>query len=253
VSGWRDLDLELDAWAAAGSMASFWWRDDDAATTTPALDRLLHIADRTRIPLALAVIPALASDDLARRLGPETDAAVLQHGYAHRNHAPDGAKKSELGDDRPVGAILRELRLGRERLEVLFGPRALPVLVPPWNRIAPTVMARLASGGFRGLSVYRARATARQGDVSVVNAHLDPIDWKRTGGFVGEEAALALVTTHLAARRLGQADRDEPTGLLTHHLVQDEATWDFTSAFLTRTKKHKAARWLAAASAFAIG
>jgi hypothetical protein len=252
VSGWRDLDLELDAWAAAGSMASFWWRDDDATTPTPALDRLLHVAGRARVPLALAVIPALASDDLARRLGPAT-AAVLQHGYAHRNHAPDGAKKSELGDDRPVGEVLRELRLGRERLEALFGPRALPVLVPPWNRIAPTVMARLASGGFRGLSVYRARATARQGDVSVVNAHLDPIDWKRGRGFVGEEAALALATTHLAARRLGQADRDEPTGLLTHHLVQDEAIWDFTAEFLARTTKHKAARWLAVASAFAIG
>src|SRR5690606_39595463 len=52
---WTALEAELDLWAEAGRVASFWWRDDDATDVTPPLERLLRLKDSTRTPLTLAV------------------------------------------------------------------------------------------------------------------------------------------------------------------------------------------------------
>ena len=46
------------------------------------------------------------------------------------------------------------------------------------------------------------------------------LDWRGSGGFVGVFAALEQVITHLRQRRTGEADADEPTGLMTHHGFQ---------------------------------
>src|SRR5215470_6504094 len=87
VTDWSDFTAELDRWAAAGLPATFWWRDDDAVDVSPALERLLDLSRDRAAPLALAVIPATARPALAVRLAPEVAATVMQHGFAHRNHA----------------------------------------------------------------------------------------------------------------------------------------------------------------------
>ena len=78
--GSPDLERELDAWAAAGRTATLWWRDDDAAGATPALERLLALADELATPLALAVIPARADRSLRHLLARSRRVVVLQHG-----------------------------------------------------------------------------------------------------------------------------------------------------------------------------
>ena len=252
---WDALDRELDAWAAGGRQATLWWRDDDAVAPGPALDRLLDIAAQHGLPLALAVIPLPATAALAARLavaGP--DVAVLQHGFAHRNHGGAGEKKAELGAQRPVEAVLDELRRGAALLRRLFagaGPAPLPVLVPPWNRIAPSVVAGLRAAGFAGLSTYHPRV-AREPSPGVlqVNTHADIVDWRGSRGFVGAAAALGLMTAHLAARREGRNDADEPTGLMTHHLVHDEACWAFLATLANRLADRPGAVWLDAPTIF---
>src|SRR3546814_3370640 len=75
---------------------------------------------------------------------------VLQHGFAHRSHPGAGEKKAALGAQRPGEVVLDELRRGGALLRALFeGGRVaiLPVLVPPWNRIAPPVVAGLRAIG----------------------------------------------------------------------------------------------------------
>ena len=67
-AAWEALTLELDLWAAEGRTATFWWRDDDAIAPTPALDRLRACASAAGIPIALAVIPAKATPELAAEL-----------------------------------------------------------------------------------------------------------------------------------------------------------------------------------------
>ncbi len=255
---WDDLHRELDRWLAAGRSASLWWRDDDAIEPTAALDRLLALAARWRIPICLAVVPAAAGQPLAARLsgtGAGTGAIdVAQHGYAHRNHAPAGAKKSEFGDDRPLADRLRELATGRQRLARLFGPRLLPVLVPPWNRIEPALVARLGEIGLRGLSTSGARRQARPvAGITQANIHCDPIDWHQGRGFIGTDRALQRIIDHLRARREGDdADPTEPTGVLTHHLVMDADAWRFTRRLAREITAHPGARWLSPAAVFGL-
>lgn len=253
--GWAALAAELDRWALDGRLATFWWRDDDATDATPALERLLALAAAHGVALALAVIPADATAALADRLATAEGVTVLQHGWAHRNHAPPGARKAELGDDRPVAAALADLDRGRDRLAALFGPggRFDPaLLVPPWNRAGPAVSRALRARGV-ALSRFGGRPA---GDRLRIDAHVDPVAWKapatgRYRPFLGEEAALGQAIGHLMARRAGTADRWEATGLLTHHLVHDAETWAFVARFVATIAAHPAAAWCPAGDALA--
>ena len=242
---WREFGAELEAWRCAGLTARFWWRDDDATRPGPLLDRLLEAVGPT--PVALAVIPATAEKSLAGRLATHNGGAgevlVLQHGYAHINHAPAGVKKAEFGDDRPLGAMLDELATGRQRLEALFGEVFEPILTPPWNRAGDEIVRSLAQSGLQGLSRFGPRGPD-EGD-RVVNTHIDIIDWRGGRAFVGERQALRAASAHLAARRTGAADQGEPTGLLTHHCDHDEACWRFIAKFRATVDAHPAALWVA--------
>jgi hypothetical protein len=261
MSSWRELESELDAWGQAKRIATFWWRDDDAVEPTPALERLLALAGDREAPLALAVIPARASRALADRLdGEAARLSVLQHGFSHANYAPEAEKRAELGPHRPPEAQREELARGQAMLAALFEERAVPVLVPPWNRVSKDLVPLLPGLGFRGLSTHtpRRQASPVKGLIQC-NTHLDVLRWRPERAFVGEEAALNVLLGHLRARRLAGAPPDagsrpdpgEPSGILTHHLVMDTAAWDFTARLLELLTGHPAARWEEAREAFA--
>lgn len=252
TGGWEALAAELDAWSAAGLMAEVWWRDDDAGAPCPALDRLLALAAETGTPLSLAVIPAKAEAALAATLNRHAaETAVLQHGVAHRNYAAPEAKKCELVDPALRPTLPEELRRGRVDLEQLFGARFRPVMVPPWNRIAKGLRATLPSLGFDGLSTYKVRdADEPLPGLRQANCHVDILQWRPQRQFLGTDAALALLTGHLAAKRSGGADAAEPSGILSHHQVHDEAAWDFLAALFGRLAHHPAVRLLPAGRVF---
>lgn len=253
MDAWGQLDGELAAWAAAGTRPTMWWRDDDAVDDTGALRRLMELAGEHAVPLALAVIPAPASEALAGLLDGRPDVLVLQHGLAHANHAPAGEKKAEFGPHRPVADMLGDAAIGREALAARFGARALPVFVPPWNRIDERLLPFLTHARLSGLSRYRARAAAEPAPgLREANCHADPVDWHGGRGFVGEAAVLGELTGHLRARRTGAADADEPTGLLTHHLAMDRQTRDFLARLLGRLGGRDGAHWLTAAEVFSL-
>jgi peptidoglycan/xylan/chitin deacetylase (PgdA/CDA1 family) len=237
MTGWRDLESALDASARDGHAPSLWLRDDDATDATPALDRYLALLAAHRVPAVLAVIPAGATAALARRLANAPRVSVAQHGYAHANHAPKGGKKAELGAGRPLRLTLDELARGRTRLAALFGDRALPLLVPPWNRIAPEVArAVIAEGLARAVSTFGG-GLARSG-LATVDTDVDIIDWR--GGRCGRphDVLAGEVAAAVAASRLS----GRPVGVLTHHLDHDAAA----DAFLARLFQTQAGRtrWL---------
>jgi hypothetical protein len=260
VTSWREFERELDAWAETGSRATFWWRDDDAVEPTAALDRLLALAAAQGIPVAAAVVPGRSSAALGRRLAGAADIATpLQHGYLHRNHAAAGRKKAELGGERPGAEVCKELMRGAARMAAIFGPEALPVLVPPWNRIASELIPVLPELGLTGLSTYGPRSSpSPTPGLTQANTHVDIMRWDAPRGFLGEPEALELFRGHLAARRRadtrpGAVDPSEPTGLLTHHLAHDEHAWDFLERLLPVLARHPAARALPAAEVFNAG
>lgn len=245
-AAWRTLDAELACWRDAGRDVEFWWRDDDATTPSASLGRVLALSAEAQVPLALAVIPLAAAQELFADLR----CAVLMHGTDHRNRAPAGEKKSEYPSAEPDGVALERLRKAKERLAALAGEAFVPVLAPPWNRFKRHLAPRLPEIGLCGLTAYgpRPRHEAAAG-VLEVNTHVDIIDWHGTRGFVGEEAALAAAVKHLAARRAGAADRGEPTGWLTHHALHDSAANDFLERLFERTRR-LGARWLDARTLF---
>jgi hypothetical protein len=252
---WPDLVAEFDRWQEGGEVATLWWRDDDAVAPTARLRRLLSIA--SRVPVSLAVIPAAAAPELAEwlahfpRSAPDAHVAVLQHGWQHLNHSGSG-KKSEFPAERASAEAAWDLAAGRMRLTELFGTRALPVLVPPWNRFGDSLLGLLDSCGIAGISRAGPR-TAAQPTLGLVevNIQVDLVDWTGGRGFIGEAAALRGLVGHLQARRHGAVCADEPTGILTHHLVQDEATDAFLDRLVAVSVSHRAVRWLDACEIFA--
>jgi hypothetical protein len=225
MSGWQALDDEVARWRDAGRDVELWWRDDDATDTSAALGRLLALQRETTVPLALAVVPARATRALAERLATLPAIDVLQHGYTHANHALPPDKKSELGPHRPAMLVLGELGTGRMALERLFATRALPVLVPPWNRIAPALVPALPEIGFTGLSTFTARRREEPvKGLRQINTHVDLVDWKDRRNFVGHDTAVAAL---VEALRHSRSATGEPVGVLSHHLAMDEGAWDF--------------------------
>ena len=234
MASWQALAEEAARWHDAGRAADLWWRDDDAGDAGPAVDRLIALHRLTGAPLAIAVVPAQATPALADRLAGEPGIDVLQHGYAHVNHASPVEKKIELGPQRPAMMVLGELGTGWLALEQLFAGRGLPVLVPPWNRIAPGLVPALPEIGFRGLSTFGRRRKRPLRGLLEINTHVDLIDWKAGRGFVGKLAALdALVGALVHARTVSR----EPVGVLSHHLAMDAEAWDFLRSIWEEAKK----------------
>lgn len=225
-TAWNALDQELEKWALQGKPATLWWRDDDMQFASPQLDRLVALSQTTRTPLIIAAIPHDIAPELQKLIKPTQHICVVQHGWCHKNHAPVSEKKHELGDHRPLPDIQKELSRGTEILGNLFGETYSSVLVPPWNRIGPQVKLHLADWGYKAVSTFgNTQPDGRT--IHQVNTHVDLINWRGDRRFVGTVPALAAITTHLHNRRTGAIALRETTGILTHHLVHDEALWEF--------------------------
>ena len=110
--------------------------------------------------------------------------------------------------------------------------------MPPWNRIAPALVPLLPGLGYRGLSSFRDRDRVAADGLTRINAHLDPIDWPGSRSLLSPDALIHQAASAVERRLNGLADRDEPIGLLTHHLVHDEPIWSFCEALLERLALH---------------
>jgi predicted glycosyltransferase len=236
---WSPLDWALDQAGDQGCPIRFWWRDDDAVADTPQLDRLLGLARRYDAGLGLAVIPKTLEPSLAARLADEDKVFALVHGWSHANHAPAGKKKAEFGPHRSRDVMASEvekaLRVARERL----GSKLLPVFVPPWNRVSRDFVPSLPRLGFRGLSTFTDRQAAHPVPGLVqINTHVDPIDWHGTRSLAEPSLIAAGLASAIERRVAGLADRDEPIGFLTHHLVHDDVIWSLCERLIA----HLAAR-----------
>lgn len=241
---WTRLDTELDRWRAGGLTLPLWWRDDDAVAPGPALARLGDLARSLDLPVHLAVIPKGATQALADHLLVTPRLIPVVHGWAHVSHAPADSKKAEFGDHRPLATMAAEAAQGLARLSDLFEGRLQRMFVPPWNRIAPQMAGELAGIGYLALSAFTPRkAPFAAPRLARINTHLDPIAWKAGRGLIDPDLLIGQVAQQLRDRRTGHADNQEPYGILTHHLVHDKATWDFTGALLSRLLAGPTHRW----------
>jgi hypothetical protein len=242
VSGTVDWSLFDEAVARTrdrGEEPRLWWRDDDAVADTPRLRQLLALSREHGAPVALAVVPEPAEPSLADLLEPSRDTLVLVHGLRHANHAPAGEKPSEFGAHRPLATLSEEALAASRLLADRFGPRFLPVFVPPWNRVAPDLVARLPELGYRAISTFGARRGLQAAPgLTQINAHIDPIDWHGTRSLLDPAGLVSQIERSMRLT--------EPVGLLTHHLVHDGAVWRFVAELLERTVRNSIRMTLAA-------
>ena len=235
---WARLKTELRIWRYQHRVLTLWWRDDDATAACEALSRLRALTYEH--PIGIAVIPALAEPSLIQALWPA--ARVLQHGVSHTNRAPINHPKNEFPEHLPLKDMMVYLRRGRQKLLSLL-PQTLSVLVPPWNRLRSDLIPYLPELGYRGLSRFSRRPVTKSHSLIQSDTHIDIIEWgSRT--FIGVEAALNALISHLQARRLGRVDPDEPTGLLTHHQAHDSRAWEFLQRLSAVIARHPHVSWV---------
>ncbi len=230
------LVAALDECGRRGISADLWLRDDDAVDPTGALDTLLDLCESFSVPVTLAVIPETTTRRLAQHLDASDIAQVAVHGWSHTNYAGDGQKKQELGLHRELPLVLDELQSGLEKLYDLHGPRVVPMLVPPWNRIVAHIVRELTGLGYRALSVF---GPEKDTAPPCLNTHVDVIDWHGSRG--GRDHDVLFAET--AARILRAAEEGGTIGILTHHLVHDDTVWHFLRRLFEVTARHRAARW----------
>jgi hypothetical protein len=213
----------------------------------------LRLAQRAELPIALAAIPARLEPSLAARVRNERRVRLLVHGLSHANHAPEGRKKAEFGADRALAALKADAELALATAAVALGSRLLPVFVPPWNRIAPSLAAILPGLGFRGLSTFGSRPLGEIiAGLVQINPQLDPVDWPGGRGLIDPETLIAQLAALVQARGNGRKQSEEPIGLLTHHLVHDEAAWGFCAELLDRLSLHENVRYPSVSELFVM-
>lgn len=232
---WRALDEAIERHGAL-----CWWRDDDAVAPSPALDRLMHLAETANAPLLIASIPMHATEALAARLANAPAVEVAVHGYAHINQAPAGEKKAEFGAHRPLATLAAEAASGKTRIAALFGAQAVPIFVPPWNRMGDALVPALQTAGFSGYSTF-AHTEPLHSPLPRFDALIDPIDWR------GSRSAVAPQT--LVSHTASLIRQEVPIGLMTHHLVHDDAIWALCEA-LVRRLSERGGRWIRASALF---
>ena len=118
----------------------------------------------------------------------------------------------------------------------MLGAKLLPVFVPPWNRISRELAARTCRAwALQALSTFTDRKTASSGaGLLQINTHVDPIDWHGTRSLADPAEIVARLAGSRRAARRRPADRDEPIGFLTHHLVHDDVIWSLCERLIAQ-------------------
>ncbi|MBR71921.1 MAG: hypothetical protein CMM30_03140 [Rhodospirillaceae bacterium] len=241
---WDDLIYEINSNIDIGLPVEFWWRNDGVYSKSNDLRQLSSLASNEGVPVAISVIPEKMRDDIVFHIKNFDNHFVIQHGYAHKNHAHISEQKNELSLNRPIKDSLKDLSIGFRNLSSEFECKFLPILVPPWNRLSTQIIPHLNSLGLMGLSCLGGRNFPNPvSNIFQTNTHIDLIDWKGTNRFIGTGAAIAFACKHLSDKRNGKADPFEPTGLLTHHMRMDFSSWAFIGTFIRKTKTISDVQW----------
>jgi peptidoglycan/xylan/chitin deacetylase (PgdA/CDA1 family) len=204
------LDPVARALEAAPEPVEVFFRDDDAGWRDDRQLALLDLFAEHELPLDLAVIPAALDRGLAAELRARAGSrlGLHQHGFAHRNHEPNG-RRYEFGPSRSRAAQRRDIAAGARRLDELLGEELVePIFTPPWNRCTATTGRCLLELGF---SVLSREARAEPLGLAGLAELPVGIDWVR-------------LTPPEVAARLGTAvAAGGPVGVMFHHAEMDAA------------------------------
>jgi peptidoglycan/xylan/chitin deacetylase (PgdA/CDA1 family) len=222
------LDPVTAAFDAAPDPVDVFFRDDDAGRRDDRLLELLDLFDEHALPLDVAVIPAALGRSPALFLRDRAGArlGLHQHGFAHRNHEPDG-RRYEFGPSRPRAAQRRDIEAGAKLLEALLGDAVEPIFTPPWNRCTTVTGQCLLELGFQVLSRESRAAPLGLPGLRELPVH---VDWCR------------LTPPEIAERLAGALREPGPVGVMFHHAVMDGADLARAGELLALLAQHPRSR-----------
>ena len=114
-------------------------RNDDVWRLDGSFGAFFDFMLRQRVPIVYGVIPAKLEKDAALflRRAKEKDPELLdlvQHGYAHVNHAPAGDHhKYEFGETRTYAQQYEDIAQGMRIMRDRFGDLVTPGFIPPYH------------------------------------------------------------------------------------------------------------------------
>jgi hypothetical protein len=222
------LESELRRWVEAGRRPQLWWRDDDAQRVTPALWRLLDLAQKVGAPVALAVAPQGLDPKLPVYLRDHRKVTVMQH----------GVEQDDMGRPASAQALTAAIRASDAALKAF--DRYAPVYVASGADLQPEVVEALQASNISCASAFGAPRSTE--GLIRIDVHLDLMRWGPTPRFVGRDPFLDRLRRRLREQRRLQ-QWSEPVGILTHHLQHDEAAWAFLDSLLTWEPLAQAAVW----------
>ena len=225
----------------AGLKTSVWWRDDDVFDDTKELNRLLHFSEKHDVPVHLAVIPKHLTDDARVLIKSNRNITVLQHGYAHVNHAKNGAPLNEFSLDREIEVMLNEIRCGFTKLSEVFDEQFLPLFVPPWGHVALPVIERLHKIGFVGVSLIGDNIK-NYPNLNNMNVHIDIHSW-RTNSEISYDVIIkpferiANDFIKIISTEKFRSNGYLNIGVLTHSQIMHENDWVIFKRFILALKE----------------
>lgn len=222
------LDIEVDRWRAAGLECRLWLRDDDLIADSDNFQKLIALMRKYDTQVMCSIIPATLDTGFARTLLADEHVIYVQHGYAHKNHEPQGQEKSEFGLARPLAKRIADIRAGFYKLDQALGDNFCKVFVPPWNHIADELVPILRVMGYCGLSrhgLQRYPTTAES--IHQFNTHVDITNWGAPESQRARplEAVILDLSRILAAKRTSSGNLQEAIGILLHHRVMNPDSW----------------------------
>jgi predicted glycosyltransferase len=228
-----ELRENLELARAEGREVRIFFRDDDIDEDEESLVRLLDLFLAHGAPLNLAVIPDLLSDATVKRLLtrelwiPES-LGLIQHGWRHTNHEPEG-RKCEFGISRSLAEKFNDIARGKSRLEEAFGPRFYPAFTPPWNRCTQDTFGVLDELGFVVFSKDRGKEPVQGHRFQEISTTLDLYRWK------GEPALQS--PDVLVKSLIDQLWKLDTIGILLHHKVMNVAALTFLDQLLHELRR----------------
>lgn len=222
---------------AAPAPVAFFFRDDDAGWNDDRLFELLNIFAARNLPIDLAVIPQAITKITYRKIYQRVEAdgeriGIHQHGFAHKNHEPEG-RKCEFGLARSDVLQQLDITSGKHILSELFGPFLQPIFTPPWNRCVARTGECLIRIGFKILSRDH---TAERFNFSGLRELPVRVDWFAKQK--GERLSLNKLGS-LIAHAISEA---APVGLMLHHALMDEFEQKYVGELLSLLAVHDSAQ-----------
>ena len=215
-------------------------RDDDVDLDEDSLRRLIDLFAELRMPLSLAIVPGLLTDEAGVYLRNAQGQApgileLHQHGWMHKNHETSGPA-AEFGPGRSFDQQLADIAAGQHRLQDVFQDAWYPAFTPPWHACTKDTMRALLALGFEAFSssVNQVQSLAEEDGLCKV-----PI----TLALEFEFQSPARPRGETAIQLFEQMVDHHFVGLLLHHKVMQPESFALLKSLLARLVGHEGIRF----------